>query len=170
MAKASLTDPDIQARLRAIRLFILDVDGVLTDSRIQWIKGQGWTRKFSVRDGYGLKRLKNVGIEVAIITAGDSEDVIERAKSLSIVHVYSGSEDKLVYYEELKTKLGLEDKQIAYIGDDLFDIPVLERVGFSATVPGAVPEVKAMVDYITAVEGGFGATREISDAILDSRA
>ncbi len=160
-----LETPDIQARLKKIKLLILDVDGVMTDGRVFWLDGHGWTRHFHVKDGYGLKVLMNHGVQVAVISGGESEDVRMRMKFLKIEHVFLGDEDKVKALDKILAATGLSTEQMAFMGDDLFDIPVIERVGFSATVPHAVDEVKARVHYITQTQGGWGAVREIADAI-----
>lgn len=160
-----LETPDIQARLKKLKLLILDVDGVMTDGRVFWLDGHGWTRHFHVKDGYGLKILMKAGIQVAIISGGDSKDVRERMTFLKIEHVFLGDEDKIKALEKIQKATGLQYEEMAFMGDDLFDIPVLERVGFSATVPHAVQPVKERVHYITDSPGGWGAVREIADAI-----
>jgi 3-deoxy-D-manno-octulosonate 8-phosphate phosphatase (KDO 8-P phosphatase) len=164
-----LETPDLQARLKKIRLLILDVDGVMTDGRVFWLDGHGWTRHFHVKDGYGLKLLMNHGVQVAVISGGESEDVRTRMKFLKIEHVFLGDEDKVKALEKIRAATGLHFEQMAFMGDDLFDIPVIERVGFSATVPHAVDAVKARVHYITQTQGGWGAVREISDAIRQAQ-
>jgi 3-deoxy-D-manno-octulosonate 8-phosphate phosphatase (KDO 8-P phosphatase) len=160
-----LETPDIQSRLKKIKLLILDIDGVMTDGRFFWVEGQGWTRTFHVKDGYGLKVLMKAGIQVAVISGGDSKDVRIRMEFLKIQHVFLGDEDKIKALEKIveATKLSLD--QMAFMGDELFDIPVIEKVGFAATVPHAVDAVKARVHYVTETEGGWGAVREVSDAI-----
>ena len=160
-----LASPDIQARLKKIKLLILDVDGVMTDGRVFWLDGQGWTRYFYIHDGYGLKLLMKNGIQVAVISGGDSQDVRARTQVLNIPYVHLGDEDKLKALDQLLISSGFSLEEMAFIGDDLFDIPVLEKVGFSATVPQALPEVKARVHYVTTLGGGAGAVREIADAI-----
>jgi 3-deoxy-D-manno-octulosonate 8-phosphate phosphatase (KDO 8-P phosphatase) len=160
-----LETPDLQERLRRIRLLALDVDGVLTDGRIFWQDGQGWTRFFHIKDGYGLKLLMKAGVDVAIISGGDSIDVRKRMEWLKIPHVFLGDEDKIKAFDKILASTGLKPEQIAFMGDDLFDLPVLEKVGFSATVPHAVDPVKAKVHYITESLGGWGAVREVADAI-----
>jgi 3-deoxy-D-manno-octulosonate 8-phosphate phosphatase (KDO 8-P phosphatase) len=160
-----LQTPEIQARLKKVKLLLLDVDGVMTDGRIFWIEGQGWTRSFNVKDGYGLKLLMAAGIQVGIISGGKSKDVETRAAFLKVQHVFLGDENKIIALEKIIASTGLKAEDMAFIGDDLFDIPVLERVGFSATVPHAVAPVKERVNYITEFEGGDGAVREIADAI-----
>ncbi|MBC7387496.1 MAG: HAD hydrolase family protein [Cryobacterium sp.] len=160
-----LQSPEIQARLKRIKLLLLDVDGVMTDGRIFWVEGQGWTRMFNVKDGYGLKILMKAGIDVGIISGGKSKDVELRAEFLKVSHVFLGDENKVVALEKIVAATGLKLEEIAFVGDDLFDIPVLEKVGFSATVPHAVDPVKERVHYITEFDGGFGAVREVADAI-----
>jgi len=165
LAGKLLETPDIQARLKKIKLLALDVDGVMTDGRVFWLEGHGWTRHFHVKDGYGLKLLMRAGIQVAVISGGDSKDVRERMGFLKIPFVFLGDEDKIKAYDKIVAATGLAPEQMAFMGDDLFDIPVLERVGFSATVPHAVEQVKAACHYVTETHGGWGAVREVIDAI-----
>jgi 3-deoxy-D-manno-octulosonate 8-phosphate phosphatase (KDO 8-P phosphatase) len=160
-----LETPDLQTRLKKIKLLILDVDGVMTDGRIFWLDGHGWTRHFHIKDGYGLKVLMKCGIQVAVISGGDSQDVRTRMQFLNITHVFLGDEDKLKALDKIVASTGLALEQMAFMGDDLFDIPVIEKVGFSATVPHAVDPVKARVHYVTETPGGWGAVREVADAI-----
>lgn len=164
-ASKLLETSDIQSRLKKIRLLILDVDGVMTDGRLFWLKDHGWTRHFHIKDGYGLKILMKAGIDVAIISGGDSEDVRQRMSFLKIKHVFLGDENKITALNKIVEATGLTLDQMAFMGDDLFDIPVLEKVGFSATVPHAVEPVKQRVHYITENAGGWGAVREVADAI-----
>ncbi|MGK5082479.1 HAD hydrolase family protein [Bdellovibrionota bacterium FG-1] len=164
-ASKLLETTDIQNRLKKIRLLILDVDGVMTDGRIFWLDGHGWTRHFHIKDGYGLKILMKCGIDVAIISGGDSKDVRTRMEFLKIKHVFLGDEDKLKALDKIIVTTGLALEQMAFMGDDLFDIPVIEKVGFSATVPHAVDPVKRRAHYVTESLGGWGAVREVADAI-----
>lgn len=159
---------ELQERIKKIKMLILDVDGVMTDGRIWWIEGTGWTRAFSIKDGYGLKILMKAGYEVAVISGGDSKSVRERAQFLGIKHVYLGDENKLIALEKIMKATGFTHEQIAFVGDELFDIPVLKVAGFSATVPHAVSEVKEIVHYVTQEPGGFGAVREVADLIRNS--
>lgn len=160
-----LETAEIQARLKKIKLLILDVDGVMTDGRVFWLEGHGWSRHFHVKDGYGLKVLMKHGIDVAVISGGDSVDVRTRMQFLKIQHVFLGDEDKIKALDKIVATTKLQLDQLAFMGDDLFDLPVLERVGFSATVPHAVDPVKARVHYVTETPGGWGAVREVADAI-----
>lgn len=165
VASKLLETSDIHSRLTKIKLLILDVDGIMTDGRIFWLEGHGWTRHFHIHDGYGLKILMKAGIQVAVISGGDSKDVRTRMEFLKIQHVFLGDEDKLKALEKIKAVTKLDYDEMAFMGDDLFDLPVLERVGFSATVPEAVPPVKERVHYITEASAGWGAVREVADAI-----
>jgi 3-deoxy-D-manno-octulosonate 8-phosphate phosphatase (KDO 8-P phosphatase) len=146
-------------------MLICDVDGVLTDGRL-WISDAGkWRRYFHVKDGVGMKLLMDAGYEVGVISGGKSDDVIQRMSFLSIKHFYLEAADKVGPFEEILKNTGFKEDEIAYIGDEIFDIPILERVGFSATVPGAVKEVKKSAMYITETPGGHGAVREVIDLI-----
>lgn len=160
-----LETPDIQARLKKIKLLALDIDGVMTDGRVFWQEGQGWTRYFHIKDGHGLKVLMSAGIDVAVISGGDSQDVRIRMEFLKIKHVFLGDESKLKALDKIMSSTGFTAEQIAFMGDELFDIPVIEKVGFSATVPHAVDPVKARAHYVTESPGGWGAVREVADAI-----
>ena len=108
---------------------ILDIDGVMTDGRIFWLDGQGWTRHFHIKDGYGLKVLMKCGIQVAVISGGDSKDVRTRMEFLKIQHVFLGDEDKLKALDKILEATGFTLEQMAFMGDDLFDIPVLRKSG-----------------------------------------
>lgn len=152
--------------LDKIKVLLLDVDGVLTDGRITYDSNGAETKSFDVKDGHGLKLLQRAGITVGIITGRSSEVVALRARELGIDIIYQGAKDKLVPYREILQSLGVVDEQVAYVGDDVVDLPVLRRVGFSATVADAVDDVKPLVDYVANRSGGRGAVREICDFIL----
>ncbi|MCM2265777.1 MAG: HAD family hydrolase, partial [Desulfuromonadales bacterium] len=156
----------MQERLQKIRLLLLDVDGVMTDGRIIYDDHGGETKAFDVKDGHGIKLLQRAGIRVGIITGRQSTVVDRRAMELGIELVYQGAKDKLVPYRELLQRTGLDDEQVAYVGDDLPDLPILRRVGFAATVADAVDEVKPYAHYVTQRAGGRGAVREICDLLL----
>ncbi len=158
----------MQDRLRKVRLLLLDVDGVLTDGRIIYGSDGFEAKAFDVKDGHGLKLIQRSGIEVGIITGRSSDIVLRRSEELGVVYLYQGAKDKMVPYLEILSRTGLKDEQIAYVGDDLVDLPILKRVGFSATVSDAVDELKGEVDYVTRRPGGRGAVREICDLILRS--
>lgn len=153
-------------RLERLRLLLLDVDGVLTDGRIVFDDRGVESKAFDVKDGHGLKLLQRAGIRVGIITGRESRVVQVRAAELGIEILHQGAREKLVPYREILEQTGVSDEEVGYVGDDLVDLPVLRRVGFSATVADAVPEVKSRVDYVCQRPGGRGAVREICDLIL----
>lgn len=161
--------PELSARLRAVRLLCLDVDGVLTDGHLYWSPGGIWSQRFSVKDGFGLKLLSELGIELAILSGGDVGSARDRAHSLGIRHAYFGISDKVAVYRDVAGTLGVTPAETAFIGDELVDLPLLGLVGFSATVPDAVPEVRAAVHYVTRRPGGDGAVRELCDLIRHGR-
>jgi 3-deoxy-D-manno-octulosonate 8-phosphate phosphatase (KDO 8-P phosphatase) len=152
--------------LRGIRLLLLDVDGVMTDGGIIYDGNGLETKVFNVKDGHGIKMLQRHGIEVGIISGRSSVVVDIRARELGIELVYQGSLKKLVSYEDVKQKTGLQDSQIAYIGDDIIDVPVMRRAGFAAAPSDALPEAHAAAHYVASRGGGKGAVREVCDLIL----
>lgn len=147
-------------------MLVLDVDGVLTDCSL-WMDSNGeWKRVYSVRDGVGIKRMIEEGYQLAVITGSKATDVQARVRMLGFQYFYEGFMDKVPAFLELQKKSGLSPDEMAYVGDDIYDIPLLQEVGFSATVPEAVKEVKKVVDYVTQCSGGKGAVREVCDSIL----
>ena len=156
-------------KLKNIRLLLLDVDGVLTDGGIIYDGNGLETKCFNVRDGHGIKMLQRHGIEVGIITGRTSIVVDIRAKELGIDLVYQGALKKLESYNDVKEKTGLDDSQIAYMGDDVIDVPVLRRVGFAAVPVDGLPEVRAVAHYVSSCRGGRGAVREVCEMILKGR-
>lgn len=156
---------DVQ-RLKSIKMLVLDVDGVLTDCRL-WMDSNGeWKRIYSVRDGVGLKALAEAGYKLAIITGAVAADVRARAKMLGFHYFYEGAIDKRPAFEKLLLESGLGANEMAYVGDDIFDIPLIKSVVFGATVPEAVDEVIECAHYVTKRPGGNGAVREICNFIL----
>ena len=160
-----ISTEEFQARLKKIKLLLLDVDGILTDARTFYIEGSGFVRVFNMYDGYGIKLLLKAGFPVGIISGGKAKDLQERIKILGIEHAVLGSEDKLTSAKTIAEKLNIPFENIAFMGDELFDLPALRAVGLSITVPGAAQEVKDEVNWITRKQGGDGAVREIIDAI-----
>jgi len=153
-------------KIKAIKILILDVDGVMTDGKIIYDDDGKEIKIFDVKDGHGIKLLMRAGIDVAIITARESKVVLHRAKNLGIEMVYQKAMDKVIAFEDILKKRQLSAQETAYIGDELVDIPLLRRVGFAVTVKDAVADVKKHVDYTTAKNGGCGAVREICELIL----
>jgi 3-deoxy-D-manno-octulosonate 8-phosphate phosphatase (KDO 8-P phosphatase) len=156
----------MRERLAKIRLLLLDVDGVMTDGRIIYDDRGGETKAFDVKDGHGMKMLQRAGIRIGIITGRQSAVVDRRAAELGIDLVYQGAKDKLLPFREILQKTGLSPEEVAYVGDDVVDLPVLRRVGFAVTVADALDEVKPRVHYVTRHPGGRGAVREVCDLIL----
>jgi 3-deoxy-D-manno-octulosonate 8-phosphate phosphatase (KDO 8-P phosphatase) len=157
-------------KLLNIKVAAFDVDGVLTDSRIFWAGEEvGFNRFFNAQDGYGLKLLKMAGLKVGIITGGNSRGVKERFELLGLDFVHAGNEDKREAYKSVREQFNVDDSDILYMGDEFFDLPLLNKAGFSITVPHASPEIRKSVDYITQRDGGHGAVREIVDMIRHSR-
>ncbi len=156
----------MEKQLAKIKLLLLDVDGVLTDGRIIYDSQGNELKAFDVKDGHGLKMVQRAGIRVGIITGRNSIIVSRRAQELGIEILYQGALRKLEPYLEILSEQNLLDEQVAYVGDDIIDLPILQRVGFSATVADAVPDLFPQVDYIATRPGGGGAVREICDLLL----
>ncbi len=159
-------DQRILEKAARIKLVLLDVDGVMTDGSIILDSHQGEAKSFHVRDGNGVKLLKRAGLEVGIISGRNSSVVSRRAQELGIEIVEQGSLIKLETYQRIRDQIGLKDDEIAYLGDDVVDIPVLREVGLSAAVADALEEVKKEADYTTRLPGGKGAVRELAEFIL----
>ena len=158
---------DAIARAKKIKCVILDVDGVLTDGGIYAAPdGSELFKPFFARDGLAISLARKVGIQSALITGRASSIVVNRAKELRIDLVYQGSLDKREAYADIKAKTGLSDEEIAYIGDDIVDLPILRQVGLPCAVGDAVPEVKEIAQIIAAQPGGRGAVREVYEIIL----
>jgi 3-deoxy-D-manno-octulosonate 8-phosphate phosphatase (KDO 8-P phosphatase) len=156
----------INAAAKKIRLLVLDVDGVLTDGSIILDNDGNELKAFHVRDGHGLKMLGESGINVAIITGRSSKVVARRAAELGITDVYQGCHNKAQAYEKLLEKFGLKDSEVAYVGDDVVDIPILKRVGLPVAVADAVDEARKHALLVTKNRGGRGAVREVTDLLL----
>jgi 3-deoxy-D-manno-octulosonate 8-phosphate phosphatase (KDO 8-P phosphatase) len=157
---------DVRERAARVRLVGLDVDGTLSDGRL-WFTGDGKEIKaFSVLDGLGMKLLRDHGVEVALITARESPIVQQRARELGLRHVYQGARDKLDSLKHLCHALSITPEQVAYMGDDLPDLPVLRSVGLAVAPPNAHPWVRRFVHWSTRAGGGEGAVRELCDAVL----
>ncbi len=153
-------------KMKMVTLLVLDVDGVLTDGKIIIDDLGNESKNFNVRDGHGLKLLMRSGIDVVFLTGRESEVVKHRADELGIKDVYQGVRDKAKVLGEMLASKGLSGECVAYVGDDIVDIPVFRMVGFSAAVADALDYVKANADYVTVNEGGNGAVREICEMIL----
>ncbi len=157
---------DALKRARELKLMIFDIDGVMTDGTLYYSERGEELKAFNVRDGHGIKMLKQYGVEVALITGRRSRAVELRAANLHIAHLYQGVEDKRAPYAGLLEKLGLSDYQCGCMGDDLLDLPLITRCGFAATVPAAPDAVRSRAHYVTRTRGGQGAVREVCEFIL----
>lgn len=153
-------------RARAVRLALLDVDGVLTDGRLYYGPAGEVLKAFHILDGHGLKMLAESGVATGLLSGRASEAAAARARELGIAHVILGAGDKLAHFERLRARLGLEAAQCAFVGDDLPDLPVLERCGLAVAVANAVPEVKAIAHLVTRARGGDGAVREFCEFVM----
>ena len=146
----------------------MDVDGILNDGTI-WIDDQGREMKgFSIYDGHGIRLLQEAGLEVGLLSGRASNAVALRAKELGIREVHQGVRNKIKVYEELIARHELSDNEVAYMGDDLIDLPILKRVGLSISVPNAVPSVIKSAEWVTRKKGGEGAVREVTDLLLEA--
>ncbi|WP_091989238.1 3-deoxy-manno-octulosonate-8-phosphatase KdsC [Pseudoalteromonas denitrificans] len=161
--------PETTLLASKVKLLICDIDGVFSDGRI-YLGNQGEELKaFNTKDGFGIKALINSGIEVAVITGRQSNIVNTRMQSLTVKYIYQGQENKLISYQKLKDDLSLNDNEIAYIGDDAPDYPVMLKVGFAVAVNDAHPIIARIADYKTMLPGGFGAVRELTDLLMLSQ-
>lgn len=156
----------VKERLSNIKLLILDVDGVMTDGRIIFDSNGVESKFFNVKDGHGIKMVQRAGIEVGIISGRESQVVVNRASELGISCLYQKCLDKLTPYTKILAETGLDDSQVAFVGDDIIDIPIMRRVGFAAAPADAVPDVLPHVHFVTRNRGGWGAVREVCDLLL----
>ncbi len=169
MVKGERLMREIIEKAKKLKLLILDVDGVLTDGRL-FFDDQGKEYKcFHARDGHGIKLLRQTGVEVAVISGRQSNSVAMRMKSLGVEAVYQGHENKIAAFNEIVKKMSIEPEQIAHVGDDLLDLPIMTRVGLSIAVHDANHFVKENADWCTQTQGGLGAVREVCDFIMQAQ-
>lgn len=161
--------PGAAEKAAGIRLFLTDVDGVLTDGGIVFDAEGREIKRFHVRDGHGIKMLQRAGVEVGIITGRTSEVVAIRAKELGISLVRQGSADKVETWRGILEEKGFSPAQTSYVGDDIVDVPLLRRVGFAAAVADAEEYVLDAVDFVSSRPGGHGAVREVIEFVLRSK-
>jgi 3-deoxy-D-manno-octulosonate 8-phosphate phosphatase (KDO 8-P phosphatase) len=155
----------IAAPLR-VRLLILDVDGVLTDGRLHYGARGELLKSFHVRDGHGIRALREAGIQIAVISGRRSAAVLRRCRELGIHHVIQGAEDKLAAFAKLAARLKIRPAECAFIGDDVPDVPLLQAVGVSYAVADAHPAAKQAARHATLLPGGSGAVREVCDRLI----
>ncbi len=156
-------------KARRIKMLMMDADGVLTNGQIIYSNKGDELKAFDVKDGFGIRLAHRVGIKTAIITGRISQVIMRRAKELEIEEVHQNAFVKGETYQKILSRCGLQHEQVAYMGDDLVDLPVMRRVGFSIAVPEATEEVKQQADYITHHSAGQGAVREVVELILKAQ-
>ena len=157
------------AKVKPLKLLLLDVDGVLTDGSISYTDQGHEIKTFNAKDGFGLNLLRKAGLDVGIITARNSVALERRCQDLRINHLYQGQRNKVVAYREILAKLALQNEQVAYMGDDWLDLPLLQQVGFAVAPADCSYEIKGLVDFVTKKKGGKGAVRELCDLIIDGQ-
>ncbi len=160
---------EIKNKARRIRLMLLDVDGVLTDGRLAYLEDGTEVKMFHTHDGVGIRLAQKAGIEVGVITGRKSGAVQHRCTELGMTEIHQGNWQKLPIFEDILDRRGLPADEVGYMGDDLMDLPVLRRSGFSATVPDARPEVLAACDVTSTLPGGKGAVREVLEALIKAQ-
>jgi len=159
---------DILQKAAQVELVIFDVDGVLTDGRLFYGDDGQEYKAFHSRDGHGMKMLRASGVEIAIITGRTSKVVAHRMANLGIEHVYQGKAEKLPVFEALIERLGVGAERVAYVGDDVVDLPIMRRVGLAVAVADAHPLVLQHAHWHTPHGGGLGAARDICELIMEA--
>jgi 3-deoxy-D-manno-octulosonate 8-phosphate phosphatase (KDO 8-P phosphatase) len=173
MAKNTKVTKALATRAKKIRVLLMDVDGVLTDGQVWLLSRRDGTaselKGFSAYDGAGLKLARAAGLRTGIITGRESSAVSQRARECEIEFVYQHRATKIGALDEILQTTGADSSEVAYVGDDLPDIPVMQRVGLAAAVANAVPEVKRTAHFVTARSGGDGAVREVIELIVKAQ-
>jgi 3-deoxy-D-manno-octulosonate 8-phosphate phosphatase (KDO 8-P phosphatase) len=179
LTPALLASPDVLARARKIKLFLMDVDGTLTDGGVCLIAPNATDgsrdslisemRVFSARDGQGLSLARTMGIQTGFITGGSSPAIAKRAEELKVTFLYLGQVNKTAAFEECVQRAGVIDEEVAYLGDDLPDIPVARRAGLAICVADGAPELAAVCHFTTRQCAGRGTAREVVELILKAQ-
>ena len=165
-----MTTPEfLNQKASKIKLLLLDVDGVMTDNRLFYGDDGLEYKAFYTRDGHAMVLIQKSGIEIGIITGRKSKLVTKRMQDLKVKYVYQGVPDKLPTFEELMKLTGYSKEQVAYMGDDILDLPILSRVGLAACPADAESDVQSRVDFISQYDGGRGAVRELCELIMKSQ-
>ena len=160
---------DLIAIARKIRLVIFDIDGVLTDGTLFYSENGEIMKPFNAKDGVGFSILQDNGVTVAVITAKLSAPLERRMKDLKVEHFYPGCHDKAGAFAELKQTLGIDEAEAAYVGDDVLDLPVMEKVGLAVAPADGYYMVREMAQLVTEASGGKGVVREVADVLVGSR-
>jgi len=161
--------PQITDKLQKISLLLLDVDGVLTDGTIIYDDSNIETKMFNAKDGMGIRLLMDNGIQVGIVTGRASSALRNRCKNLGITMIFDGIQDKAQALKQIMLQTGKASQEIAFMGDDLPDLPIMNRVGLSVAVADAHEHVRAQAGLVASADGGKGAVREICEAILQAK-
>lgn len=159
----------VMEKAKNIKIILLDVDGVMTDGTLHYTGSGAEGKSFNTQDGFGLRLLREAGIDTGLITARSSEAVSRRAEELNMCYAYQGSSNKLAVFQEILKNTGYKPYQVAYMGDDWLDLCLLTRVGLALAPANAVAAVKDAVHYVTAHQGGAGAVREACEVILEGK-
>jgi 3-deoxy-D-manno-octulosonate 8-phosphate phosphatase (KDO 8-P phosphatase) len=160
---------EVERRAAGVRLLLLDCDGVLTDGRITLVEGGDEQKSFHTRDGHGLVLLHRAGLRSGIISGRSSRIVAARAADLGVAYVRQGALDKLEVFEELLDEAGVGPSEVAYVGDDVVDVPLMRRSGLAVAVADATEDTREAAHYVTRLPGGFGAVREVCELILKAQ-
>lgn len=167
------TTPDVTERLKRIKVLLMDVDGVLTDGRLFYLPGADGKmvefKSFNSQDGLGFFMLNQFGIKTGVISGRESPAVVERGRILKFSYIYQGHLEKTKSWMEVLEKAGVTDDEVAYIGDDFPDVPLMRRAGVACAVGNARPELKAIAHIVTKAYGGEGAAREVIELILKAQ-
>lgn len=160
---------DVWQKAQRIKLLICDVDGVFSDGRIYLSNGGEELKAFHTRDGYGVRSLLTSGVNLAVITGRQSKIVENRMTALGVTHIFQGIDNKFEPYQALLALYNVTPEEVAYIGDDIVDLPVMNAVGLSVCVADGHPYVRQHADFVTHLNGGHGALRELADLLLLSQ-
>lgn len=162
-------DKDLKERAKLVKLVLTDVDGVLTDGGVFYGSEGEVMKRFNIRDGMGVERLREHGVDVGFITGEKSESVVKRAEKLRIEIVHLFCKDKPAVVRQIMEELGLAPEQVAYIGDDVNDIEAMKLVGFPATPADAMLQAREVAQFICRRPGGAGAFRELAEFIIEAK-
>ncbi len=157
--------PDLNI-FRPITTFILDVDGVMTDNRILVTENGECLRNMNIRDGYAIRRAIWKDYRFFVITAGKSDGIVKRLQDLGVEHIYTQTREKIKVYESIISEFELDENSVLYMGDDMPDLEVMQRVGCPACPANAIPEIKAVSAYISPLDGGDGCVRDVIEKVL----
>ena len=160
---------EVERRAARVKLLLMDCDGVLTDGRITLFEGGDEQKSFHTRDVHGLVLLHRAGLRSGIISGRSSRVVAMRAAGLGMTYVRQGALDKLKVFDELLAEAGVKPLEVAYVGDDVVDIPLMRRSGLAVAVADATDETRACAHYVTRLPGGFGAVREVCELLLKAQ-